>query len=233
MASLADLRSFSRNRAEKENDTNVSDAELDVYINSGISELHEQLVTTYGEPYFLKSTTFSTVAGQVSYPVPTVAGGAPFEVWKIYRLSVVFNNRDLPFRKFGGATEVLDLNSQAWDEGTDLRYAISGQNLTVQPVPSNVVTVTVSYVPYPQVLVNAGDVLDLRYDPWAEFIHIFAAIEMRDKEESDTSVLAAKLGALKARIARSAPERDIGQVQTMRDSYAGLMHRWIPRLPPP
>jgi hypothetical protein len=67
---LLQLKDRSRQRADMENSEFVTDAELTIYINGSIAELHDLLVASYGSDYFLSSTTFSTVAGTESYSLP-------------------------------------------------------------------------------------------------------------------------------------------------------------------
>ena len=71
----ADLVARVRQRADMESNDFVSDTEVQTYINSGISELHDILIQTYGQDYYVSSSTFNTVAGTDSYPIHSSTSG--------------------------------------------------------------------------------------------------------------------------------------------------------------
>ena len=54
----SDLRTRARRRADMENSTFVSDAEIQDYLNSSISELHDFMVKSY-EDYFVSEQTYN------------------------------------------------------------------------------------------------------------------------------------------------------------------------------
>ena len=64
-----------KQRADMESNDFVSDTEVQTYINSGISELHDILIQTYGQDYYVSSSTFNTVAGTDSYPIHSSTSG--------------------------------------------------------------------------------------------------------------------------------------------------------------
>jgi len=49
-----------RQRADMESNLFVSDLEVQTYINAALSELHDILVQTYGQDYYVSSATFNT-----------------------------------------------------------------------------------------------------------------------------------------------------------------------------
>ena len=64
-----DLIDRVRQRADMENNFFVSDDEVQTYINAGIAELHDILIQTYGQDYYVKSKEFTTSSGVDSYPI--------------------------------------------------------------------------------------------------------------------------------------------------------------------
>ena len=64
-----------RQRADMESNLFVSDVEVQTYINAALSELHDILVQTYGQDYYVSSATFNTVAGTASYPIHSSTSG--------------------------------------------------------------------------------------------------------------------------------------------------------------
>lgn len=67
----AQLRTEVLQRADMENTSFVTDAELNRYINESISELYDLIIEAAGQEYFLDTYTFNTVANQDTYPLPS------------------------------------------------------------------------------------------------------------------------------------------------------------------
>ena len=59
----ANLVTRVRQRADMEDNYFVSDIEVQTYINAAIAELHDLLIQTYGQDYYVSSNTFTTTAG--------------------------------------------------------------------------------------------------------------------------------------------------------------------------
>ena len=70
-----DLVARVRQRADMEDNYFVSDIEVRDYINSGIAELHDLLIQTYGQDYYVSSDTFNTTADQDTYPIASSTAG--------------------------------------------------------------------------------------------------------------------------------------------------------------
>lgn len=67
---LLQLRTRLRELTDTENDTHLSNAELTSYINSAITGTYDLLVASQPSDYFMTTTTFPTVVGSDSYPLP-------------------------------------------------------------------------------------------------------------------------------------------------------------------
>ena len=64
-----------RQRADMESNDFVSDLEVQTYINAGLAELHDILIQTYGQDYYVSNATFNTVAGTDTYPINSSTSG--------------------------------------------------------------------------------------------------------------------------------------------------------------
>lgn len=60
-----------RSRADMPLAGYITDPELTVWINEGISILHEKLVSAYSEEYSEKEVALTTIAGTTDYALPS------------------------------------------------------------------------------------------------------------------------------------------------------------------
>ena len=214
-ATLLQLRTRARQRADMENSKFVSDSELNDYINSSIAELHDILIQSYGEDYYINETTFSTIVGQESYDLPTdfyKMRGVDARLTGTRWLTLQpynFNERNR-FEDFG----VWDLNGTA-----TIRYRILGNKVRFTPNPDRVVEVRLFYVPMAQELVNDTDQLT-DFNQYSEYVITDAAIKMLVKEESDATPFVIQKAALKERIETASKNRDVGSSESISDIYA-------------
>ncbi len=197
----------------------VSDAELTEYINKSIGELHDLLVSCYGEDYFSTSVQF-TSTGASSYTLTA----SPVSITNFYKL------RGLDIQDGGRWTSLKpfmfnERNRAREYVGLTLserhRYRLMGGAVvfeTNNPPPTGSV-LRLWYVPLPATLTNDSDTFD-GVNSWEEYVVVDAAIKMLRKEESDTSLLLRQKAELKLRIEQMAPNRDAGEPQRVTDVNA-------------
>lgn len=215
---LLQLRTESRDRADMSNSKFVSDTELNSYINSSISELHDILIQAYGGDYYTKVSSIFTTAGKAeSYELSTIITDDDF-----YKLRGVdaklnaqkwFTLRPFMFNERNNDQHITENLGIAY-----VRYRLLGSTLAFTPSPDDNIEMRVWYIPTAQVLsVDTDSYNDL--NGYAEYIIVDAAIKMMQKEESDVSVLLNQKAALKRRIEESANNRDAGAGETISDVY--------------
>lgn len=216
---LADLRSRARERADMKNSNFVEDTELNYYINSSIAELHDILVQSYGQDYFLESTTFTTVGGQEEYNLSTIFTNNDF--YKVRGIDAKLNGDDFfTLKPFNFNERNRFQHFGVWDYLgiTNVRYRLLGSKLKFSPAPDAAITVKIWYIPKHTELVNDTDILD-DINFYAEYVIVDAAIKMLNKEESDVSVLMAQKADLKRRIEEASNNRDAGEPESIQDIY--------------
>ena len=219
-ATRATLRTGARQRADMEDTTFVSDAELNTWIEDARSELHDLLVTQY-EDFYANIDTITLVNGQENYALPTdyyktlamfyISGGLRYELerFNLHELADYANDR-VPLLA----------------SGEHLLYRIIGNEVYFEPKPADASTVEHWYVPHVTALTDDVTTLALPIVPgWQECIEVAVAIEMKSKEEADTSYLERKLAQLRQRIVNSAAVRDAGKPQRVRDVYGHSLYR--------
>jgi len=210
----SDLRTRARRRADMENSTFVSDAEIQDYLNSSISELHDFMVKSY-QDYFVSEQT---------YNAPLATGGAnlPDDFYKA--LGVDYES--------GGITSTLKAYSfternvyntpyAVIDRLAEPMYKIEGTKIKLIPGNSQSGTITLYYVPLAtQFSVSVTEIENV-IPGYEEYVVVATAIRMLMKEESDVSALERERQQLASRIIRAISPRDVSGSFAIRDVRKG------------
>jgi hypothetical protein len=179
LVTLASLRQQSQQRADMENSTFLGTSEWNANINASAAELYDLLTTVY-EDYFQDSITFTTVAGQDKYTLPST----------FFKLLALDQQNGASMPTTCKPFEFAERNRFA-------KYNTVGQ------------TFEVFFVPACPLLVLDTDTFD-GVNGWDEYIVIDAAIKAKTKEETSIAELSKAKNDMIARIRASAPNRDAG-----------------------
>lgn len=209
---LGQLKTQSRQRADMENSTFISDAELTSLINSSAAELYDLLIGVY-EDYKISSSTVSVVANTDTYTLPA-------DFYKLRGVDLVLDSlgNAVTLKPFNFSERNAYMFTPTWNVVglAYLRYHMQGNSIRFVPVPNTTASVKLWYIPAITRLVIDADTLD-GVNGFEEYVIVDAAIKMRVKEESDVQeLMAAKMG-LKQRIESMAAARDAGQPETVSD----------------
>lgn len=215
-ATLSNLRSSARRKADQENSEFVVDAELDDYINEGVAELHDLLVTVF-QDYFKSSENVTLVADTEAYALPST-------FYKLLGAFYVSGGIRYPLQQFAmnelgewEADRIVPVIS-----GQYLRYRIVGNEIFFTPKPNGAGTVELWFVPQPTKLVGNTDTVSYAVViGWEEYISNHAAIRMLQKEESDSTPLLLRQQKLEQRIRAAARGRNAAAPQRVTDVYSG------------
>lgn len=169
---LAYLRLRLRELTDTENDSHLSDSELNRYLNSAGAEVYDLLVLHAPSDYYLKEWSFSTVAGQSEYALPS----------DFYKLRALYVSD-------GGVSSWRPIGKFSED-----------QFISAGP-PSSAVPLKALYIPKYTELVDDTDELD-GVNGWEELVLQIAAIDVKTKREEDISPYARKRGQLEDRVRR-------------------------------
>lgn len=209
---LLTMRTEARRLADMENSTFVSDAELDIWINEGISDLYDKLISVQGQEYYRAEVSVALVPGTAVY---TVTG-----LYKVLQVEVPGTVTDEP--------EILEpyhLRNRHAGTGTswsshhkNRRYRLFGevasdgtytQRIRFRPTPDRSENATLVGIPPAPTLSSGSDVWD-GFNGWETYPILFTAIRALDKEESDSSAFRADLARLEQRINTLGQEVDMG-----------------------
>lgn len=223
---LAQLRTLARQEADMVNTQFITDAELNTYINQSYFELYDLLVQKYGDDYFANTVEFSTDGTNYLYALPNgtnYSAAAAFYKLLGVDLNLAPGNDDswVTIRRFNMSdrNRYSVPNFQSFYGVTNLRYRLNGSNIWFTPIPTSGQTMRIWYVPRLTTLSADGDTAD-GISGWTEYIVVDAAIKMKDKEESDVSVLGARKQMLIQRIEAAAENRDAAMPMTVSDNMS-------------
>jgi hypothetical protein len=234
---IATLMSRSRQRADMENNNFVQDAELVDYINAGIAELHDILIQEYGQDYYVSSKDFNTTADKDTYPINDSTSTENINISDFYKLrgmdAKINGNDFFTLYPFNFNERNLYQNWGSWSllGLTNIRYRMVGGSIVFTPTPDTATAVKVWYIPQAAQF-SSGTDTDTKWDDingYAEYVIVFAAIRMLQKEESDVQVLLAQQGDLRKRITDAAANRDADNPLTVSDIYTANNRFWFSR----
>ena len=223
MSSLSELRTRARRRADAVGNNFFSDAEINDYINIGMGELHDILVSKQ-EDYFVSKVSFSLVDGQAEYSFASInlsnfykALGVDStqgsDTFRVKRFSLADRNKY--------QSNIALHNSRGY---ADYQYAIQGNSIRFLPEPSSTDTITLWYIPEYVNLVNDTDETDSRINSnWEEYAIISSAIKMRQKEETSTTSLERDLDRIVLRIEEASSNRDSAEPFGITDESVGVL----------
>lgn len=218
---LANLETLVRQRADLENSTFATTAEIENYLNDSIDELRDILITAYGHEYFLAEYTHGTVSGTGDYDIPGYGSlTAEQKLKKLVRCEYWFdesNGSTLRFamRPWDMGDAVHDYETRSWRTYRP-RYRLINNSVRVLPIPDDVYYMGLLYIPQ-LTRYSTGDTVDVW--GWEEYVVVDAAIKCLTKEESDTSALQAAKAALYQRIVDTGAHRDAGNPSVITDVY--------------
>lgn len=229
-ATLADLRTAALRRCDRESSSFFGRWEVNGYVNTGGSLLHDVLVTRYRD-FYKSSTSISAVAGTEAYALPTdfyKGLGRPW--WTSGGIRFPLD----PFMLDELTDDQVDLVA-TMAEGERLRYRIVGTQLVLAPKPTGAGTIEWWYVPQYVPLVDpfqedgttvngsyvsGQDVINVQVvNGWEEAVIAAACVLLLQKEDRPWRDMLAYRDAELARIGAVAQTRDSAKPQRVRDVY--------------
>lgn len=228
MSTLSDLRTRARQRADAVGNNFFSDSEIDVYINTGLGELHDLLVTKF-EDYYVSNLSFPLEANKSTYNFSAIGLG---NFYKLLGVDAVQGGDSIRVKRFSFPdrnrfqADVALYNSRGY---AAYEYAIRGDALEFIPTPLSAETIKVWYVPQFTKLTEDTSSVDSRIMlNWEEYAVLVAATKMRQKEETSTAALEREIERVTARIEDASRERDVGEPFGITDDSVGVLSssRW-------
>jgi len=228
MSTLSELRTRVRRRADAVGNNFFSDEEINDYVNTGLGELHDILVSKF-EDYYVSSASFSLVSGTSSYSFSSIGLG---DFYKLLAVDLTTGNDTVRMKRITWP----DRNKHSYDNAVynergyaSYEYSIRGEAIRLTPEPDSTDTITVYYVPSFSKLGSDSDKTSESVESnWEEYAIVSAAIRMREKEETSTTSLERELDRITARIEEASKDRDAAEPFGITDDTAGVLpyYRW-------
>lgn len=233
---LAQLRARARVLADAVTSTNTSDAEANVEINEAIAELWD-LECKADPKRHMRRVVLTASSGVRSYDFaaadfsPTAA-----DFYSLVGVKYIgTDNEEEPLQPFEFHDDgPLERRPQQYPHSYgalvryDVRYSgIAGADvrLVFDADPEPGPRYAVYYTRAAPTLASDLDAFD-GVNGWEEWVALRVAIRIRDREETDTSVLQAELARAYQRITTMAPQRDAGRSKQVASVWARSMgHR--------
>lgn len=225
LVTLAELKERSREAADQENSTFISDSELTNYINTSAKRLYDLLISAYGQEYYYADEIINLTSSTDEYDLPS-------DFYKLLGVDLILsanpthNSQAITLEPFNLQERNRYKNSYmytgALDGAVRARYRLRGGKISLIPSSTGANTIRVIYVPTLTNMALDKDTFD-GVNGWEEFIVLETAIKMMRKEESDTRDLRADLAVIREDLLEMAADRDIGQPMTVSDVYRGSM----------
>ena len=200
------MRTRARQLAFQENSELVSEDELKGIVNEQCQALYDVLVGVRGMDYYSGSTTITSVADQAVYSLPD-------DFYQLQTAMVGDGSRTHNMATFEEQelATLLTMEQTGSHSYYDTRYRLKQAGIEFRPKPKDASwTFTLRYVPAMPLLVADGDVFD-GVNGWEKWIELAAAIEMLNKDESDSTALQVQQQKIEQRIRGLAGSRDAGR----------------------
>lgn len=209
---LTNLRLRVREDSDTIDDPNVTDTELDAKINYSIAKLRNILTLAFGADYFGEKNNFTAVSGQESYDTTSASvitsqnllfirgidvlesgtGSLATDKWKkVERYNFAERCDNYPYSK------------------SSVRYRFRYKYIDLLPAPNNSSDIfRVHYIPYAPLLSNPSDTFD-GYNGWEEWCIKDAAIQICNKQETNTQPLIIERKLIEQTVSEMAQFRDL------------------------
>lgn len=228
IVTLDDLMSRARELADQVNSEFISDSELIFRINQRIAQLYDMLCAADADRY-VTTATLTTTSGQEP------------EDWYTVLPADFYVCRGVDLRRGRGRYPLETYSLQERDIGGDasqwpvfsyaaMRYRVAGgsaseaeDRIYFDQNPGNN-SFTLHYLPAAPVLVDGEDTFN-GFNGWEDWVIFKAAIDMMNKEESDSSALQAECIQIEKRIKLLGTMRDMGSAPQVADVRSGFSYR--------
>ena len=217
---VSDLVTAVRQRTNTENSNFVTDDEIVTLLNKAYVELYDYLIQTF-ESYVVTSTDITLIQNQDTYALPSdFYKCLGVDMWLDAVRKITLSKFNFSDRNRFQTTTWLPVLS-----ANPLRYRIVGNNLKIIPSPASAYKMTLWYAPQPLELAltvtdptNQTNQLQSILGIFDDYIIMSAAIDVLQKEESDTTNLVRDREQYIERIRMSLGTRD-DQNDTVTDIY--------------
>lgn len=205
---LANFIADVRQRANQENSTFVTDAEITEYLNQELAELWARLVQGEGAPHFRSSSTISVTSGTALYSLPA-------DFWRLQEVTATINGITGALHPFMAMEHGTLQNKGPWGPWSPVRYRVQADQIEFLPATQSF-TATLYYSPNCPRLVNNTDTFD-GFNGYEMAAIYGTCATIAQKEESDPAFFLAQKDRILAFIDSLAAQRDASHPERVQD----------------
>lgn len=199
--SLVDVRTEAQRRVAMEGSTQITIPEWNWWINASGAELHDLLISAYGEKYALKEVTFSTQANKASYSFATDIVVPDF--YQIHGLDVLQGAYWIEVEDF----KLAERERYQYPGANAYAWRLQGANLILAPTPKAVDQFKLYYAPTWTKLVADTDTFDT-IDSWDEYVVVDVCLKALAKMDRPADIFVGQKNAMLQRIEKLKQNRN-------------------------
>lgn len=211
-ATLSELRSRVRQRADMVDNDFVEDAELTTYIQQSYRKLYNLIITTFSDWYVDDPVEFTISSGN-TFTLPAT-------FYKLVAVDYSLSGKWIEVSRFTMNERNRSTAGRFRVFHPSIKYRLMNNKLRFIPTDNASGTYRYWAVSKPSVPVDDVDTVEGE-NGWDEFIVLDAAIKCLNKEESDVSLLLAEQMQLKEDILINANSYDEGGSERVEDIHSG------------
>ena len=154
---------------------------LQEFLESGLAELHDILISKFGDDYMTKRSTDVTVANTESYAIPD-------DLLKLLKIDVFANGRwcHVPRFQLSQRNNFQQGSSPTTFGASPYMHRIEGDLIYLQPTPTTVDTYRLIYVKAAPKLTSLSMTID-GYNGWEEFAVLLALQMAKESQDEPAS----------------------------------------------
>lgn len=211
---VSELITRIRERSNTERSNFVTDDEIIRYVDQGFTKLYDLIVSKF-ENYYISEHNFTTDGLNQFFDLPA-------DFYKMVGLD--------QFQNFSGSgTNALTVRPFNFNErnrynnilfavtaAAFYRYLIQGSKIKILPQPDSGITFKMWYIPAPTKITNTAQIID-GIAGWEEVVVLFAAVQIMNKQELDSTALKREYMEAVDRVITMATERDAALPERVTD----------------
>lgn len=202
------IRDRIRMRVNKEKSQFVTDSEINGLMEESYADLYNTLVNE-NENYFISTTVINTVAGTDKYDLPS-------DFFKLIGIDIAGNDGFIRQMKQVPWIERNKYRSTVSYMGYPVDYTFYNNQIKLLPIPSQVVPLTVYYIPTAPVYTNDATTID-GISGFEKYIIYDVAATIRAKEQKDNTDMLEKRNLALAAMKQAISPRDFENAITVSD----------------
>ena len=212
-----------RNRGGYENSNRLTAAKWYDFLESGVAELYDRLISKFSEDYFTKKSSPAT------FTPATDTYSLPSDFYKLLGVDVQINGVwhallriDIHERNHFQTDSVWSARTWDWGDRAPYRYRLEGTNVLIAPTPQRADTYRFVYIPIATQISTGSESIE-GVNGFEELAVLYAVRRAKRSMNEPIGDLVQEIKDQEARVDWAADGRDAGQPLTIADLDEGYI----------